>query len=52
GKGVGTGLLEFGTDICDEHQCYAWVHSSMAGCPVLPKAGFEDLGMLEVDVDD
>jgi hypothetical protein len=24
----------------------------MAGCPVLRKAGFEDVGMLEVEVDD
>ncbi|KAJ7920960.1 hypothetical protein B0H13DRAFT_1504518, partial [Mycena leptocephala] len=53
GKGVGTGLLKFETDICDEHQCYAWVHSSVVGYPVFRKAGFEDIGRLvEVDLDD
>jgi hypothetical protein len=49
---VGSALLTFGTDRCDAHQCYAWVNSSMAGYPAFRKAGFEDVGMLEVDVTD
>ncbi|KAJ7256172.1 hypothetical protein B0H12DRAFT_518422 [Mycena haematopus] len=52
GKGVGKALLKFGTDMCDEHQCYAWVHSSMAGYPVFVKAGFKEIGKLEANLDD
>ncbi|KAJ7844200.1 acyl-CoA N-acyltransferase [Mycena leptocephala] len=52
GKGVGSALLKFGTDMCDEHQCYAWVHASMAGYPVFYKAGFREIGRLEVNLDD
>ncbi|KAK7028649.1 acetyltransferase [Favolaschia claudopus] len=52
GKGVGKALLKFGTDMCDEHQCSAWVHSSMAGYPVFQKAGFKEIGRLEVNLDD
>ncbi|KAJ6461327.1 hypothetical protein C8R45DRAFT_531867 [Mycena sanguinolenta] len=51
GKGVGKALLKFGTDMCDEHQCYAWVHSSMAGYPVFLKAGFKEIGKLELNLD-
>ncbi|KAJ7878431.1 hypothetical protein B0H13DRAFT_1722326 [Mycena leptocephala] len=52
GKGVGSALLKFGTDMCDEHQCYAWVHASVAGYPVFYKAGFREIGRLEVNLDD
>ncbi|KAJ7321119.1 acyl-CoA N-acyltransferase [Mycena albidolilacea] len=52
GKGIGSALLKFGTDLCDEHQCYAWVHASMAGYPVFRKAGFKEIGKLELNLDD
>ncbi|KAJ6506797.1 acyl-CoA N-acyltransferase, partial [Mycena sanguinolenta] len=51
-KGVGSALLKYGTDMCDEHQCYAWVHSSMAGYVAFKKAGFKEIGRLEVNLDD
>ncbi|KAF8202752.1 acyl-CoA N-acyltransferase [Mycena galopus ATCC 62051] len=51
-KGVGSALLKFGTDMCDEHQCYAWVYASMAGYPLFYKAGFREIGRLEVNLDE
>ncbi|KAJ7076018.1 hypothetical protein B0H15DRAFT_865156 [Mycena belliarum] len=52
GKGVGKALLRYGQDMCDEHQCFAWVHGSMAGAPVFLKAGFKEIGKLELNLDD
>jgi ribosomal protein S18 acetylase RimI-like enzyme len=51
-KGVGSALLKFGTDRCDAHQCYTWVHSSMARYPAFRKSGFREIGRLEVDLND
>ncbi|KAJ7878425.1 hypothetical protein B0H13DRAFT_1631196 [Mycena leptocephala] len=41
---VRSAFFKFGTDMCDEHQCYAWVHASMAGYPLFHKAGFRESG--------
>ncbi|KAJ6583422.1 hypothetical protein DFH09DRAFT_911503 [Mycena vulgaris] len=47
-KGVGLALLKFRTDMCDAH----WLHSCVAGYPVFRKARFEEIGRLEVNLDD
>ncbi|KAJ7086269.1 hypothetical protein C8R44DRAFT_536051, partial [Mycena epipterygia] len=52
-KGVGSALLKFGTDRCNAHQCYVWVHSSMTGpYPAFRKAGLKEIGRLDVNLDD
>jgi hypothetical protein len=50
--GVCSVLLKVETEMCDPHQCYAWVHSSMAGYLVFRKAGLKEIGRLEVNLDD
>ncbi|RFU31520.1 hypothetical protein B7463_g4840, partial [Scytalidium lignicola] len=51
GSGVGTKLIQWGTKKADEEGVFAWVHSSEAGAPRFEKQGFEEVGKLEVDLD-
>jgi len=52
GKGVGTAMLKWATDKADEAAVYMWVHASEAGRRLFEKGGFEELGSLEVDLDE
>ena len=51
-KGAGLALLKWGTDICDKMGLFAWVHSSEGGYAAYKKAGFEEIGKLDVNLDD
>ena len=52
GRGVGSALLSWGTEVADRFGVYVWVHSSEAGWRAFSKHGFEVVGMLEVDLDE
>lgn len=50
-RGVGSALLNWATDLADEHNVYMWVHSSEAAFRAYLKAGFKVVGTLDVDLD-
>lgn len=52
GRGVGSALLRWGTDICNEKGVFAWVHSSEPAWPMYEKCGFEIIRCLDVDLDE
>ncbi|KAF9117628.1 hypothetical protein BGW39_001998 [Mortierella sp. 14UC] len=52
GQGIGSALLKWGTDLADADQVYSWVSSSMGGWPAYAKAGFVEVGRLELNLDD
>jgi GNAT superfamily N-acetyltransferase len=51
-RGVGSGLIKWGTDTANEHGVFIWVHSSEGGWGAYAKAGFEVIGTLDVDLDE
>ncbi|TWU78150.1 hypothetical protein ED733_007534 [Metarhizium rileyi] len=51
GRGVGSALLRWGTDICDGKDVFAWVHSSEPAWPMYEKCGFQTIRCLDVDLD-
>lgn len=52
GKGVGTALMRWGTDRCDEENVFCWVSSSMGGWGAFEKRGFREVGRLDLDLDE
>jgi GNAT superfamily N-acetyltransferase len=52
GRGVGSALLRWGTDICDSEGVFAWVHSSEPAWPMYGKCGFQVIRCLDVDLDE
>lgn len=50
-RGVGAGLLKWGTDMADKCNIYIWVHSSEGAWGAYAKVGFEVVGTLDVDLD-
>ncbi|KAG9061893.1 hypothetical protein KI688_007044 [Linnemannia hyalina] len=52
GQGVGSALMRWATDIVDEDQVYCWVSSSMGALQAYAKAGFVEVGRLELRLDD
>jgi GNAT superfamily N-acetyltransferase len=52
GQGVGQALMRWGTDQADQDQVYCWVSSSMGGWRAYAKAGFVEVGRLELCLDD
>ncbi|KAM3448308.1 hypothetical protein MY3296_007915 [Beauveria thailandica] len=52
GRGVGSALLRWGKDICDDSGAFAWVHSSDAAWRMYRKSGFEVVRSLDVDLDE
>lgn len=51
-QGVGSALLRWGTEFADEKRLFIWVHSSEGGLALYLKAGFQQIGSLEVDLDE
>lgn len=52
GRGVGSALLRWGTQICDDNDVFAWVHSSDPAWGMYRKSGFEVIRSLDVDLDE
>jgi ribosomal protein S18 acetylase RimI-like enzyme len=54
GRGVGSALLKYGTDIADRFGVFAWVHSSdlEAAWKLYEKFGFKTQGTLDVNLDE
>ena len=52
GCGVGSSLINWGTSIADAHGVFCWVSSSDGGYRVFEKAGFREVGMLAVELDE
>ena len=51
GRGVGSGLLKWGTDTADKFGVFIWVHSSESAWTTYAKHDFEVVGTLDVDLD-
>ncbi|KAF9303666.1 hypothetical protein BGZ74_003292 [Mortierella antarctica] len=51
-QGIGSALMKRGTDRADEDGVFCWVSSSMSGWPAYAKAGFVEVGRLELKLDD
>jgi GNAT superfamily N-acetyltransferase len=51
GRGVGGGLLRWGTDTADRFGVFIWVHSSESAWRTYAKHDFEVVGTLDVDLD-
>jgi len=52
GQGIGTALVSWATKKAEEVGTYLWVHSSEAGWRTFKKCGLEEVGRLEVDLDE
>lgn len=52
GRGVGSSLLRWGTDLADRVGASCWVHSSEAGWALFSRHGFEEVERLTVDLDE
>jgi predicted N-acetyltransferase YhbS len=52
GKGIGSGLIRWGTSIADKEGVYSWVHTSDNGRLAFQKMGFREVRKLEVELDD
>ncbi|KAM3513620.1 hypothetical protein MY11210_002726 [Beauveria gryllotalpidicola] len=52
GRGVGSALLRWGRDICDDSGAFAWVHASDAAWGMYRRSGFEVVRSLDVDLDE
>ncbi|KAL3952246.1 hypothetical protein ACCO45_013963 [Purpureocillium lilacinum] len=52
GRGVGSALLSWGTNFCDEKGVFAWVHSSEPAWKMYEKSGFRVIRSLDVDLDE
>ncbi|KAF9106042.1 hypothetical protein BGX27_009341 [Mortierella sp. AM989] len=51
-QGIGSALMKWGTDKADQEVVFCWVSSSMEGTPAYEKAGFVEVGKLELKLDD
>ena len=51
-RGVGSALLKWGTSKADEDGVFCWVHASEAGQNAFEKAGFKEIGKLQVNLDE
>ena len=52
GQGVGSALMKWATDLADQDQVYSWVSSSMGALGAYAKAGYVEVGRLELRLDD
>lgn len=52
GRGVGSALIQYGTDRADAEGVICWVHASEAGSGMFGGRGFEVDQELEIDLDD
>lgn len=52
GQGVGSALLRWGIDFCNEKGVFAWVHSSEPAWRMYEKLGFQTIRSLDVDLDE
>lgn len=52
GRGVGSALLKWGTNVCDKMGLFAWVHSSAGAWKMYEKCGFEIVQTLKIDLDE
>ncbi|CZR57133.1 uncharacterized protein PAC_07022 [Phialocephala subalpina] len=50
--GIGSRLISFGTSIADKEGVYSWVSSSDKGYRAFEKAGYREVGRLQLDLDD
>lgn len=50
--GIGSRLIAFGTSIADSQGVYSWVSSSDKGYRAFEKAGYREVGRLQLDLDD
>ena len=50
GRGIGEALLTCGTRVADDAQVSVWVHSSEVSCRLFTRAGFQEVGRLEIDL--
>ncbi|KAA8651040.1 hypothetical protein EYZ11_003789 [Aspergillus tanneri] len=50
-QGVGSALLQWGTDRADAAGVFMWVHSSADAWRMYGKHGFETIGTLDIDLD-
>jgi GNAT superfamily N-acetyltransferase len=51
GRGIGSQLIQWGIDIADAEKLPCWVHASPASHSLYTKAGFQELGSSEYDLD-
>lgn len=52
GKGVGTALIQEGTNRADVEDTCCWVHASEAGASMFERCGFEEIRRLDLDLDE
>ncbi|KAF8866751.1 hypothetical protein BDZ45DRAFT_768523 [Acephala macrosclerotiorum] len=50
--GIGSRLISFGTSIADQEGIYSWVSNSDKGYRAFEKAGYKEVGRLELCLDD
>jgi GNAT superfamily N-acetyltransferase len=50
-RGVGSALLRFGTNFCDDKGVFAWVHSSESAWKAYEKCGFQVTRSQDCDLD-
>ncbi|KAJ5908736.1 acetyltransferase [Penicillium taxi] len=50
-RGIGSQLLQWGIDIADVEKLPCWVHASPAGHNLNKKAGFQEIGSSEYDLE-
>ncbi|KAF9410034.1 hypothetical protein BGZ94_001781 [Podila epigama] len=51
GQGIGSALMKWGTDLADKDNVFCWVSSSMSGWTAYAKAGFIEIGRLDLELD-
>ena len=52
GRGVGSRLMQWGTDKADSEGIFCWVSSSMGGKSAFEKQGFREVGRVEANLDE
>jgi len=52
GKDVGSALMRALKELTDKERAWCWVHSSVNGAPAFEKNGFEEVGRIELDLDE
>ena len=52
GRGVGTALLQWGTQVCEQHKVFACVQSSGIAWKMYQKCGYQTIRTLDVDLDE
>ncbi|KAJ5778785.1 acetyltransferase [Penicillium odoratum] len=50
-RGIGSQLIQWGIDIADAEKLPCWVHASPAGHNLYKKAGFQEIGSSEYDLE-